>query len=152
MVEKKRITEVVIWVGLGSAITYLASTHETGSLREPGPGLIPLLTGVLIVLLGLLMIKKTGNEKTQETKDYAKALIFPRLAYTILVLVVYIVLFERLGFVISTFLAMFGLSYDVRRRNYFESFVFSGATSLLGYLIFEKLLRCQLPKGIMDWW
>jgi putative tricarboxylic transport membrane protein len=80
------------------------------------------------------------------------AVSWSRLAYTMIFLVAYAVLMDPLGYMVSTFLAMFGLFFHWEKKNWFWSFFFSVTVSLISYLVFEVWLHCQLPRGILPWW
>jgi uncharacterized membrane protein YjjB (DUF3815 family) len=67
-------------------------------------------------------------------------------------LIGYAILMDPLGYIVSTFLAMFGLFFDRERKNWLWSLFFSVTASLVSYLVFEVWLRCQLPRGILPWW
>jgi putative tricarboxylic transport membrane protein len=75
-----------------------------------------------------------------------------RLIYTMSLLLGYIILIDPVGFILTTFLLMFGLFFDYENRNYTWSLFFSVATALVSYLVFEVWLRCQLPRGLFPWW
>jgi hypothetical protein len=75
-----------------------------------------------------------------------------RLAYTVALLVAYAILMDPLGYMISTFLVMFGLFFDWEKKNWFWSLFFSITASLVSYLIFEVWLHCQFPRGMLPWW
>jgi len=155
-VEKKTgISEGIFWAAIGVLICLLALRFDLGSFHAPGAGFLAFLAGSFIGLMGLVMIASklfsSGKMPTQ-TSALPSSGERRRLIYTMVVLILYAVLMDPLGFIVSTTLAMFGLFFDWQTRNWFWSGFFAVATSLASYLVFEAWLRCQLPRGILPWW
>ena len=159
MVEKQRgMSEGIFWVVIGSIICILAFQHGLGSFRAPGPGFVAFLSGILIGGVGIVIIMSMSismgraKETTRGAGLGIPAVSLSRLAYTMMFLIAYAILMDPLGYIVSTFLAMFGLFFDREKKNWFWSFFFSVTTSLASYLVFEVWLHCQLPRGILPWW
>jgi len=159
MVEKQRgMSEGTFWVVIGGIICILAFQHGLGSVRAPGPGFVAFLSGLLIGGVGIVMILSMSismgraKETTRGAGLGIPAVSLRRLAFTMMFLVAYAILMNPLGYIVSTFLAMFGLFFDREKKNWFWSFFFSVTTSLASYLVFEVWLHCQLPRGILPWW
>ncbi|MGE5840857.1 MAG: tripartite tricarboxylate transporter TctB family protein [Deltaproteobacteria bacterium] len=159
MVEKQRgMPEGIFWVVIGGIICVLAFQHGLGSIRAPGPGFVAFLSGSLVGGVGIVMIlsKSIATGRAKGTiRD--KGLGIPgvslrRLVYTMTFLVAYAILMDPLGYIVSTFLAMFGLFFDREKKNWLWSLFFSVTASLVSYLVFEVWLHCQLPRGILPWW
>ncbi len=68
--------------------------------------------------------------------------------YATAFLLVYAVLVEPLGFVLTTFLVLWGLFFDWEKKNWFSSLMGSCVTTGISYLLFEKLLGLPFPSGI----
>ncbi len=158
MTEKETgIREGFVGIGIGAIICILALQFDFGSFHAPGPGFVPVLTGLFVSLIGLAMIlaravSKHRTDEPSRTDHPFRIGSWPRLIYTMVLLLAYIVLIEPVGFVITTFLLMFGLFLDPLKRNYAWGLFFSTATTLISYLTFEVWLRCQLPRGLFPWW
>jgi len=158
MVEKETGTvEGVVWIGIGCIICILSLQFDLGSFRAPGPGFVAVLSGLFVSAVGLAMIiaRVTSRRAALKTSNQGHPFrigSWRRLAYSMSLLLAYIVLIEPVGFVITTFLLMFGLFFDFQKKNYGWSLFFSIATALVSYLVFEVWLRCQLPRGLFPWW
>ncbi len=158
MLEKETgIREGLVWIGIGAIICILAHQFDFGSFHAPGPGFVPILTGLFVSLIGLAMIlaRTLSNHRINEPQgtDHPFEIgSWSRLIYTAVLLLAYIILIEPVGFVIMTFLLMFGLFLDHAKRNYAWGLFFSTVTTLISYLTFEVWLRCQLPRGLFPWW
>lgn len=159
MVEKQReMSEGIFWVVIGGMICILAFQYGLGSFRAPAPGFVAFLTGILIGGVGAVMILSKrfsmGRVKgaTRGAGQGISVVPWSRLAYTMMFLIAYAILMDPLGYIVSTFLAMFGLFFDWEKKNWFWSAFFSITVSLVSYLVFEVWLHCQLPRGILPWW
>jgi len=159
MVEKQRgMSEGIFWVVIGGFICILAFQHGLGSVRAPGPGFVGFLSGILVGGVGAaMMLSKSismgrGKGTIRGAGLGIPAVSLRRLAYTMMFLIAYAILMDPLGYIVSTFLAMFGLFFDREKKNWLWSLFFSVTASLVSYLVFEVWLRCQLPRGILPWW
>ncbi|HUL29640.1 MAG TPA: tripartite tricarboxylate transporter TctB family protein [Thermodesulfobacteriota bacterium] len=159
MAEKETgMSEGVFWIVIGGIICILALQYDLGSFRAPAPGFVAFLSGILIGGIGAVMILakrvSAGHAKgaARRSSQGAPAVRWGRLAYTMLFLIAYAILMDPLGYIVSTFLAMFGLFFDWEKKNWPWSAFFSIAVSLVSYLVFEIWLHCQLPRGIFPWW
>ena len=158
MSEKEmRGREGIFWIGIGVIICILALGFDLGSFHEPGPGFVAFLAGLFVSGVGLIMIlsitfSKPSLLKMPDAVHPFRTISWPRLIYTVGLLLGYILFLNTLGYILATFLLMWGMFYDQGRKNWVSSFLFSILTVLISYLIFEVWLRCQLPRGILPWW
>jgi hypothetical protein len=157
MEKEAGISEGIFWIGIAVVICILALHFDLGSFRAPGAGFVAFLAGIFIGAMGAVMIasKALSARRAKDARRTAAPPVFTthgRLAYTLILLLLYAVLMDPLGFILSTALAMFFLFFDTRRKNWFWSAFFSVVTTLTSYFVFEIWLRCQLPRGILPWW
>lgn len=132
---------------LGTSILWQGRHLGMGSLRGPGPGFFPNLVAILMMILSLFLIitKRKGDGEGES---------FPT-QFTIRVVIVFVVLLaysftlEYLGFVVVSFLLMaylfraFGSS-----RRWYVVILWALASVGTTYLLFEVLLKGNLPKGV----
>jgi hypothetical protein len=64
------------------------------------------------------------------------------------VLFAYVLVFEKLGLIVSTFLFTGSLLWIIGRKRWYIVIAFAAASTLGIYLIFGVWLQTQLPKGI----
>ena len=120
-----------------------------GGFHEPGPGFLPFGTGVAFGILSIILILLTFGKNRERPTGMA----FERIEWwkAILILasmLIYALILEKLGFVISTFLLMVVL-LGVERKRWYTVAIVAITTALVTYVIFELWLRSQLPKGIL---
>lgn len=157
MEKETGTVEGFVWIGIGLIICLLALQFDLGSFHQPGPGFVALLSGLFIAGIGLAMViaramSKRRPDKGSGTDHPFRIGAWRRLIYTMALLLGYVILIEPVGFILTTFLLMFGLFFDYEKENYIWSLFFSIATALVSYLVFEVWLHCQLPRGLFPWW
>jgi hypothetical protein len=133
-----------------------------GSFREPGVGFIAFATGLFLMLMGAIIA--TGRKKEEPTcpedekeKVRGSATSFRaspafKLAYAVALLLVYAILLEHLGYILTTFLVMFGLFYNPARRRFGLALTSAFLSAGMTYVVFEMWLHAQLPRGLFPWW
>lgn len=98
-----------VWVLVGAAIVAGASRLRVGTLNSPGPGFLPLLTGVAIVVLAAgILVHERARRRAARGAPAARPAPGNRVAVALAVgaLLAYAVLLEPLGYVVTTALFM----------------------------------------------
>ena len=160
--------EAMFWVALGAFICFLGWRIRIGNFHAPGPGFFALVAGLALIIIGALMLSLKTKEKVEamEPAESMKAgadsgahrvrpaarLPKGRLLPTLGLLVAYAVFLNIAGYILCTFLVMWGLFYDWGKNRLVSSCLASLATTGVTYLIFQIWLRTQLPRGVFPWW
>ncbi len=134
-----------------SLIVCYESTHlSLWSGKKPGPGLFPLFLGIALALLSLVFIFVKGFRQRKEAiASEANPGNKKRILLALGILISYAIVLPFLGFVISSFFLiffLFSLSYP---GKWIVSGTASVLVSLTFYVIFQILLKIQLPRGIL---
>ena len=143
----------------GSLIFFLSGIYglifsiqfPMGRLMEPGPGVFPLFLSILLLVSGLLTFL-SGRGKRIETKDrsgFVKKWITP--LQIVALTVIYILVLERLGYLVTSFLYLFLLLFWVSR---YRLWMASGLAVLIGmgsWYFFVRILLIRLPGGVLNW-
>jgi putative tricarboxylic transport membrane protein len=137
----------VVVLCLGIAILWQGSSLTIGSFRNPGSGLFPALIAAIIILLSLFLILFPPKGKREGGAVSAKPLL--RLSAVFTGLLLYAFFLETLGFlIVSLVLTTFLFIAFGSQRVWLavvKGIIFTG----LAYLLFEVLLKSNLPKGIL---
>ncbi len=150
-----RRIEGFFWIIAGAGICFLAWKFRIGSLREPGPGFVAFFSGLFLSGVGLVMFFSGSFSKNSDQADFGQIfhnISWFRLAYTMALLLGYALLLNTLGYILTTFLAMWGLFLDWKKTSLVSSFLTSVLTTAVTYLVFEVWLHCQFPRGLFPWW
>ena len=115
-----------------------------GSMAEPGPGAVPMLLALALLLFSALLLI-SGNPPTRVS---AVQWTERRHAIAILGTCLFVALaLERLGYRLTIFAALLVLVGLVEKRGWITGAVFAGIFSLGTYYAFTALLRVPLPLG-----
>jgi len=121
---------------------------------QPGPSLFPRLVAVLMASFGaVLSIKGFRARDVTEALDWRGLLRstgFVNALFVLAGVLAYILLVERLGFLITGALAIFILMWRLRVR-WPRALVIAVVFNALVHLLFAKILRVPLPLGLL-WW
>ncbi len=99
-------------------------------------------------VFAVLTFLKAYRHPSGEVKKIWADIQFRKLVFVLIMLLLYALLIEKVGFLVSTFLLIFWLLRFVDPRSWLTSLIGGGLTSILSYLLFETWLKAQLPRGI----
>jgi putative tricarboxylic transport membrane protein len=127
---------------------------QIGTPRNPGPGFIPVILGVLLVAsTGFYLVRVfhpkdlDGEEKKPpegEKKNYTAILGITGCA------VLFPLLLETLKFVVTTFAVSFFMLFLLKPRRWAFSLFLAAGMSVASFLIFSRLLGVALPMGFLE--
>ncbi len=132
---------------LATAILWQARSLPLGKISAPGPGFFPTVIAMVLLVLALLLIL-TGAGKKEKT-IFTDKRAAGRVLLVFLFLVAYILLLEYLGFAVTSFLFMAALFITVTQRKWYSALLWSFAATGFAYVLFEILLKSNLPKGVL---
>jgi putative tricarboxylic transport membrane protein len=140
------------WTVAGLAIIWLAWKMGVGRLDEPGPGLMSVGLGALIAAIGLAQLvagvtKGLSVEVDSKVEPWTRLGVM-RVAGVVALLVIYVALFERVGFVVTTFVLLTVLFGALAGIRWLWAVVLAAALTAANYGLFKMLLGTQLPAGI----
>lgn len=128
-----------------------------GTLQTPGPGLLPFLLGSLLIVVSLpiligslLLFRKTVPES--RAAEIWAGVEFKNVLIIIISLVAYALLLERLGFILTAFLFLFVLFATFDFQRWLFALGVSSVTIFITYLLFNVVLRVELPSGLLRIW
>lgn len=122
---------------------------DIGTYNEPGPGFLPFWVGVSILILSLLLLLLSFKENQERERENILAeKRWKNILLVIASLFVYMVVLEKLGFIVSAFLFIVSLIGSIEPKKWYIVIIFAFASTLGAYLIFGIWLQSQLPKGI----
>jgi putative tricarboxylic transport membrane protein len=113
-----------------------------------GPNVFPFGLGAILVLLSVIVIYQarhsTGTAKGKGEHDYT------RFGLLLLATIVYVFVFEPLGYVISTFLYLVFVFQVMERKKLFASIMISALFSCSVYYAYVVVFQGTLPP-LPDW-
>lgn len=143
----------LLGVGLGILMVIFSLRMDLGSWNHPGPGFMPLGSGILLIIFCMVyFIKFTWFIRDAEYGE--KESPWPRKKWGRIIgvlgaLFLYTFLLTALGYLLTTFLLMVYLFRVVEPRKWLATIIQAVLTVLLTYMVFEKWLMVQFPKGFL---
>lgn len=145
----KRIGSEVVggsfWLAVGIFFGVGGMLLNLGTLRNPGPGFLPLIMALLLVSFSLIILLRglTGPEQNLQGIQWKSQSVLVATVF------LYGVLLDLVGFLLSTFVLMFvlfGLLFGGNAR-WPRVFLYAGATAVAGWLVFSVALKVPFPRG-----
>ena len=135
---------------LALMISILSYKMKLGLWSNPGPGFFPFCAGIvlgavsLIILVRCLLSSSGGKDRLWPPKGAIKNIVF-----VIAALFFYVAFLENIGFSICTFLAMVFYVRVIGSQKWISAVLFAVITTLISYMLFEMVLKAQLPPGFL---
>ena len=141
----------IFWFVFAIIVSIESRRLGLGTLRRPGPGFLFFWAGIFLAIMSLIILIRAWITQREEG---AGKLIFggQNLLKIILVLAsvfLYALFMESLGFIAVTLLLFLFLLGGIEKKGWIFAIFVSVAVTVAAYIIFEVLLKSQLPKGIL---
>jgi putative tricarboxylic transport membrane protein len=122
---------------------------NVGTLTAPGSGFFPLVTGLVLGIFSALILVGARKSGKETVRFWAPQANKKGVYLTFLLILVYALLLERLGFIGTTVLFLFLVSRFVSGHRWATAVFFALVTSFTTYIVFSILLHVPLPQGIL---
>lgn len=139
----QKIGSGIFFLGFALVVIWESWRVGLGTWTVPGSGFISFCAGMILTILALLLIyddwqrpKKTGKMPLR---------VFLALSF----LLVYSMVLNTIGFVVSTFFLVLALFRLGEARRWWVLTGMSVIVTLMAYLIFGRLLQVYFPPGVL---
>lgn len=144
-----RLVSCLCWIVLSLLVMISSYRMGLGSVHSPGPGLMPFLLGVLLLfpsfyLLAEPLFRKRAEEAAGGKPGRAN---YRKIGMVLVSLVLFCLLLERLGYMLSMSLFCLAL-FRIMDNRWRTILVASFLTILITYYGFT-FLGLRLPEGIL---
>ena len=148
--RQREITSSLFWMGVGLILTIWSLTYPLGSLAQPGSGFLPLGLGILLLIFSAVLLMRALRQ-TAPTEEKVRMLParWVNLALTVIVLVVAVFLFEKVGYLLIFFAIALVLPLLAGQITFRRSLIFAVLSAVGVYVIFVWLLKQPLPTGFL---
>ena len=135
-----------LWIMFSAAVAVEAWRLGFGSFVRPGPGFVPFLAGAVMGGLAVIaliqsILERSAAERVFDGRELRRVLLM------IVALIVYVLLWNFLGFVAATFLLLLFLYRVGEPLRWRTVFIAAALTLAATYLLFSTLLGARLPVG-----
>ena len=135
---------------LSIAICIGSLRFHVGTFRAPGAGLFPLVTGVALGIFSILILFEARRRTEEPILFWVPGADKKAIFFSSLVILVYALFLERLGFLAATLVFFLLISRFVSGHRWTTAAFFAVVASLATYSVFKFLLRSPLPPGILE--
>jgi putative tricarboxylic transport membrane protein len=142
----------VFWVIVALFFMLGSNKLKVGSLGQPGAGFFPFVCSSIILFMAIIvLIQSFVWKRGLQTKVSAfwKGMSWQRPAAIGLIMLGYILVVERIGFVLTAFILLFMLLKVVEKLSWKKTFVVSLLATSACHVIFNIFLKVALPRGIL---
>jgi putative tricarboxylic transport membrane protein len=139
----------VVFLGLAVGAFIESMRLPFGSVSAPAAGFFPAVLAVLLAITSLFACVdalRSGDKSVAQ----AERLTWKKLLLTVGSLLVFAFVFERLGYLVATFLFIIFLMRTVEQKSWALTIAVGLSASVGSYLIFGLLLGAPLPAGFLQ--
>jgi len=152
MKDKADLVSGFFWLTFSVFVSYQSYKLGLGTLHQPGPGFLFFWTGIVTAILSVTVIvislRKRPPEEAQQPPFGKKNVT--KIVLVLISLLLYALFMEWLGFLIVTLLFFIFLLGAIEKKRWSFAVLVSLIVTAVCYLVFEKALQSQLPKGLLD--
>jgi len=140
----------LVWLMFALYICIESMRLPLGSWRDPGPGFLPVGSGIILGLLsGIVYLRARGSKSPEVKESWYSTERWKNLILVLAALFAYAIFLETLGFLLGTLLLLIFLFRGIEPQRWIVSIGGSALASFISYVVFELWLKTQLPKGIL---
>lgn len=144
----------IFWLLVSAYVVYRSRQFQLGTTRNPGPGFFFFWGGLLLGLFSLSLVIRTlatpqEHSQIDSLQNQFSNISWMKVIAVLMCLVFYGVLFEKLGFLISTFIFVASLLFLIESKRWYVVIFIAAASTALSYLLFRVWLDAFLPRGIL---
>jgi putative tricarboxylic transport membrane protein len=124
-----------------------------GKWQNPGPGVFPLTLSVVLFTSGViwfLLGKGLGGKAEEKTSENEPIKAWDKSAKIVFVIAGFILLLERLGYLLASTLFVFVLLAWISRYRIWVAACLAIGIGVGSWLFFGKLLSVQFPRGLVS--
>jgi len=138
---------------LGLGIAFKGSSYRAGTLMHMGPGFMPTVLGIILVLLGIAI---GATALAQSQGDENDESILPENPqwfawFCIILSPIFFIAFGHFGMIPGTFACVFIAAVGDRTSTWLSTVVLSTIVTIFGVGLFSYFLQVPLPM-LTDYW
>jgi len=137
-------------VAIGGIVVWGAMPLLGVQAEGVGPGYLPLVYGIAIIgLAGLQAFKSVLALRRRVPVEPAQHILKFRAFFLFVVLVLYAVLMEQVGYLPATWLSLLACFGVSGRVTVVRSIAYSLIFAVASYALFTQVLEISLPRGVI---
>jgi len=123
-----------------------------GTVQDPGPGFVPFLASVLLLVLSssiFIQERRRAHAKDDKSLSVKRENLGKPIGLMI-ALIGFALALERLGYLLSIFLLMVAFLNLYRAKRWYVQLATAAVIAGASFLVFYVWLRVPLPTGLFD--
>ena len=129
-------------MALGSFAIYKIRDVSIGTFTDPGPGLFPLLLGIILLIFSAISLFSSNLEKAPEISE---RIGLRNVFYMLAILLFFRICLPIAGYTLTTFLMFVFMIKVVGGRKWLSAVVWSALFTASSYFVFIKWLLVRFP-------
>ncbi len=150
-VMKADCLSALVLLAVGLSALYASLALGLGAVREPGPGFLGFLTSSFIILMAaIILVQSFGKpgEGKRKIAELWRGLRWSRPLLICGITIGYILIFEWLGFAVSTITFLVALLKGMEGLPWWQVLLVSFVCTGFFHLLLSFSLESTLPRGI----
>jgi putative tricarboxylic transport membrane protein len=139
----------LFWLAVGAYIIYAGRDMGLGGLHEPGPGFAFYWVGILMCALSASVVGQAVISGGPTLASLWAGTRWVKVLAVVVLLLVYGMVFETIGFIICTMALLLVLMWFVDPVRWWLAIVVAAASTAGVWLALTKWLKIQLPAGVL---
>jgi putative tricarboxylic transport membrane protein len=149
-----KIDNTELWsglVGLAVSIFVVWSGYslKLGSINDPGSGYVMFYTGLLMIMFSLITLYGAVKEGGPTFLSLWRDVLWTKPLIVIAFLVAFALLFETLGFLVSTTILLIALLRVIDPVPWTRAVPIALLVPFICWYVLQKVLLIQLPSGVL---
>jgi putative tricarboxylic transport membrane protein len=145
--KKPNFWSSLFWLVFSIFICFGSIRLKIGTFHNPGTGFFPFLAGIVFAGLSLILLIQS-LVAGEDVEGILGKVRWKNIIVVLICLVVYAVVLEKLGFMISTIFFIGVVLRVIEKKRWSLVVSVSVSATLVFWVIFQYWLQSQLPKGI----
>ena len=146
--KKSATITSILFLGLALGAFFESTKLPFGSVSSPAAGFFPALLAALLAIISLIVFVDALRSGVADGVQ-AERLTWKKIVLSVGALLVFAFVFERVGYLLATFLFILFLLRAVERRNWGLAVAVAFSASFFSYIVFGLLLGTPLPAGFL---
>ena len=152
---RKNVCSSALFLLFSVYIAFESYRLGLGTWKRLGPGYFPFVASIALGIISLSLLTRTILKErlrklTAVRADGPQPINWRYIVLTVAGMLVYVAIFDGLGFIPSTFLIMVFLVRAVGRAVWRVTIITALSITVASYLLFEVALDAHLPQGIFE--
>lgn len=140
----------IFWAAFGLYIAFEGSRLEMGNFRNPEAGFLVFWAGIILAGLSIILLIQTFFGSQENGKSLWKGVKWSTGIKLMVALFIYTIVFQPLGFILSTFLLLLFLFKGLEPQRWGVALLLSVISITALDLLFGVFLEFHFPLGILE--